>query len=105
MPDLYLAHPQAGAVLHAHFSFAVSLACLRWDIPSFHYMIARFGGDNIRCARYATFGTQALSDAALKALNGRTACLLANHGFLLYAETPERALALGIEFEALCEQY
>ena len=103
--DLYLAYPQAGAVLHAHSPFAVSLACLRWDIPPFHYMIARFGGDNIRCARYATFGTQALSDAALEALNGRTACLLANHGFLLYAETPERALALGIEFEALCEQY
>ena len=103
--DLYVARPQAGAVLHAHSPFATSLACLRRDIPPFHYMIARFGGDSIRCARYATFGTQALSDAALDALRERTACLLANHGFLLYADTPERALALSIEFETLCEQY
>lgn len=103
--DLYRARPHAGAVLHAHSPFAVSLACLRRDIPPFHYMIARFGGDTIRCARYATFGTQALSDAALDALHERSACLLANHGFLLYADAPERALALAIEFEALCEHY
>ena len=60
--DLYAARPEAGAVLHAHSPFAVSLACLRRDIPPFHYMIARFGGTTVRCARYATFGTQALSD-------------------------------------------
>ena len=103
--DLYSARPQAGAVLHAHSPFATSLACLRRDIPAFHYMIARFGGDSIRCAEYATFGTQALSDAALMALEKRCACLLANHGFLLHAATLERALSLAVEFETLCEQY
>ena len=78
--DVYTARPEAGAILHAHSPFAVTLACLRRDIPPFHYMIARFGGDTLRCADYATFGTQALSDAALTALEGRCACLLANHG-------------------------
>ena len=103
--DLYRARPQAGAVLHAHSPFAVSLACLRRDIPSFHYMIARFGGDTLRCSSYATFGTQALSDAALAAMADRCACLLANHGMLVFGRDLEQALDLGIELEALCEQY
>jgi L-fuculose-phosphate aldolase len=68
-------------------------------------MIARFGGDTIRCAGYATFGTQALSDNALAALSGRCACLLANHGMLVFGATLARAFALAVEFEALCEQY
>ena len=66
--DIYNANPNAGAVLHAHSRFASSLSCLRRDIPAFHYMIALFGGDTLRCAEYATFGTQALSDNALKAM-------------------------------------
>lgn len=103
--DLYVARPEAGAVLHAHSPFATSLACLRRDIPPFHYMIARFGGDTIRCAGYATFGTQELSDAALAALAGRSACLLANHGMLLFGRDLAHALDLGVELEALCEQY
>lgn len=103
--DLYVARPEAGAVLHAHSPFATSLACLRREIPPFHYMIARFGGDTIRCAGYATFGTQALSDQALAALAGRSACLLANHGMLLFGHDLKQALALGIELEGLCEQY
>jgi L-fuculose-phosphate aldolase len=68
--DILAAHPEAGAVLHAHSPFATALACHRRDIPAFHYMIARFGGSDIRCAPYATFGTQALSDGALAALEG-----------------------------------
>ncbi|MDR1367767.1 MAG: class II aldolase/adducin family protein [Candidatus Accumulibacter sp.] len=103
--DIYARRPEAGAVLHAHSPFAVSLSCLRGDIPPFHYMIARFGGDSVRCARYATFGTQALSDAAQEALEGRNACLLANHGQIVHGRDLEQALALGIELEALCEQY
>ena len=103
--DLYVARPEAGAVLHAHSPFATSLACLRRDIPPFHYMIARFGGDTLRCAAYATFGTQALSDAALAAMENRRACLLANHGMLVYGNDLAQALALGVELEALCEQY
>jgi L-fuculose-phosphate aldolase len=102
---LYAERPDAGAVLHAHAPFAVSLSCLRRDIPPFHYMIARFGGDTIRCADYATFGTPALSDNALAALSGRCACLLANHGLLVFGRTLARAFALAVEFEALCEHY
>lgn len=103
--DILAAHPEAGAVLHAHSPFATALACLRRGIPAFHYMIARFGGDSIRCAPYATFGTQALSDGALAALEGRNACLLANHGMLVFGTDLRRSLALAIEFETLCEQY
>ena len=103
--DIYLAHAKAGAVLHAHSPFATSLACLRREIPSFHYMIALFGGDTLRCADYATFGTQALSDAAIRAMQQRNACLLANHGMLLYGRDLGEALALGVALESLCEQY
>ncbi len=103
--DLYAARPEVGAVLHAHSPFAVSLACLRRDIPPFHYMIARFGGDTVRCADYALFGSQALSDAALLAMRDRKACLLANHGLLVAGRDLDDALALAIELEELCEQY
>jgi L-fuculose-phosphate aldolase len=103
--DLYAARPAVGAVLHAHSPFAISLACLRLEIPPFHYMIARFGGDTIRCADYAIFGSQALSDAALAAMDKRCACLLANHGLLVAARDLPEALALAIELEELCEQY
>lgn len=103
--DLYVARPEAGAVLHAHSPFATSLACLRREIPPFHYMIARFGGDTVRCADYATFGTQALSDATLAAMTGRSACLLANHGMLVFGRDLKQAFDLGVELECLCEQY
>ena len=103
--DIYLARPEAGAILHAHSPFATSLACLRREIPPFHYMIARFGGNTLRCAKYATFGTQALSDAALLAMQDRQACLLANHGMLVFGRDLDLSLDLAIELEALCEQY
>lgn len=103
--DIYAAFPAAGAVLHAHSPFATALACQRIDIPPFHYMIARFGGSSIRCARYATFGTQALSDATVAALHERNACLLANHGMVVFGRDLSQALALAIEFETLCAQY
>ena len=103
--DLYAARPEAGAVAHAHSPFATSLACLRRDIPPFHYMIARFGGDTLRCAEYATFGTQALSDQALAAMAQRCACLLANHGMLVFGRDVAHALDLANELETLCEQY
>jgi L-fuculose-phosphate aldolase len=103
--DILAARPEAGAVLHSHAPFATALACHRRPIPAFHYMIARFGGDDIRCAPYATFGTQALSDAALEALHGRSACLLANHGMIVFGRDLRHTLALAIEFETLCEQY
>ena len=103
--DLYASRPEVGAVLHAHSPFAVSLACLRLDIPPFHYMIARFGGDTIRCAEYSIFGSETLSTAAMAAMTGRKACLLANHGMLVAGRDLDEALALAIELEELCEQY
>ena len=103
--DIYRHKPEAGAVVHAHSTFATTLACLGMDVPAFHYMVAVAGGNSIRCAPYATFGTQALSDHALEALEGRKACLLANHGMIAIADSLKRALALAVEVEALCEQY
>jgi L-fuculose-phosphate aldolase len=103
--DLYAARPEVGAVLHAHSPFAVSLACLRRDIPPFHYMIARFGGDTIRCADYAIFGSESLSTAAMAAMANRKGCLLANHGLLVAGRDLDEAFALAVELEELCEQY
>lgn len=103
--DIYASRPEAGAIIHAHSPFATTLACQEIEIPPFHYMIARFGGETVRCAAYATFGTQALSDAILKALEGRRACLMAHHGMVVFGADLTEALALAIEFEALCEQY
>lgn len=103
--DIYTRRPDAGAIVHTHAPFATALACQRMEIPAFHYMIARFGGSTIRCARYATFGTQQLSDHIIEALVDRNACLIANHGMLAFAQDLQGALAAAIEFESLCEQY
>ncbi|HEX8010053.1 MAG TPA: class II aldolase/adducin family protein [Casimicrobiaceae bacterium] len=103
--DIYVARPEVAGVVHAHSPFATTLACLGRGIPAFHYMIAVAGGNDIRCAPYATFGTQALSDRALRALEGRRACLLANHGMIALGATLTDALALAVEVEALAEQY
>lgn len=103
--DLYRARREVRAVVHAHAPHAVSLACLRRGIPPFHYMVAAAGGRDIRCADYATFGTQALSDAVLVALHERRACLMANHGLVALGDTLEAALALALEVEDLCAQY
>jgi L-fuculose-phosphate aldolase len=103
--DIYSARREVGAIVHAHSPFATSIACLGRDIPPFHYMIAVAGGKDIRCAAYATFGTQQLSDHALCALEGRRACLLANHGMIALGASLTAALALAVEVEALAEQY
>jgi L-fuculose-phosphate aldolase len=103
--DILHTRPEVGAVIHTHAMFATTLACLRRDIPPFHYMIALAGGDSIRCAPYALFGTQELSDAALVALQDRKACLLANHGMIALGRELGHALAVAVEVETLCEQY
>ncbi len=103
--DIYRARPEVGAVVHAHPPYATALASLRRDLPAFHYMIAVAGGSTIRCAPYATFGTQELSDYVLAALQGRKACLLANHGIVALGETAESAGELAVEVETLCEMY
>ena len=103
--DVYAARPDVMAIVHAHSPFATTLACLDRGIPAFHYMIAVAGGADIRCAPYATFGTQELSDHVLLALEGRTACLLAHHGMIAVGVTLQSALALAVEVETLAEMY
>jgi L-fuculose-phosphate aldolase len=103
--DIYAARPEAGAVVHTHSPFATALACQEQGVPAFHYMVARFGGVDVRCAAYATFGSQELSDAIVSALEGRCACLMAHHGMVVFGRDLDHALALAVELETLCEQY
>ena len=102
--DIYRAREDAQAVVHVHSTHATALSCLRRGIEAFHYMVAVAGGTDIRCAEYATFGTQELSDAMLKALEGRKACLLANHGQIAFGPNLGKALWLAGEVEALARQ-
>ena len=103
--DIYAARPEAGAVVHTHSPFATALACQSMGVPAFHYMVARFGGADVRCAAYATFGSQELSDAIIGALGGRCACLMAHHGMVVFGRDCDHALAQAVELETLCEQY
>lgn len=103
--DIYTHRPDVQAVLHAHPSYCTTLACLRRDIPAFHYEVALAGGNNIRCAHYATFGTQDLSDSVIEAMQDRTACLIENHGVICTGDTLEKALALAINIEFLARAY
>jgi L-fuculose-phosphate aldolase len=103
--DIYRAQTDVGAVVHVHSPYATALAAMRTDIPAFHYMISIAGGDSIRCAPYALFGTQALSDAVLAALVDRRACLLANHGLVAIGDTLQSAYDLTIAVEDLAHQY
>lgn len=103
--DIYRARKDAGAIVHTHSPAATALACQRRALPPFHYMVAVAGGEDIRCADYALFGTQELSDCVLDALAGRRACLMANHGMIATGATLEDAMALAAEVENLCDLY
>jgi L-fuculose-phosphate aldolase len=103
--DILKNRPDANVVLHCHSLAATTLACHHREIPAFHYMIGVAGGTTIRCASYATFGTQALSEAALVALEGRMACLLGQHGQISLGTTLEGALWLAIEVETISKMY
>ncbi len=102
---IYRSVPDAGCVIHTHADACTALACLNEDLPPFHYMVVQFGGANVRCAPYVTFGTTELAEVALDALRGRSACLLANHGMLVYGTGTEQALSRAILLESLCRQY
>lgn len=102
---IYAARPMVGAIVHAHPMHATSLACLRRGIPAFHYLVAAAGGSEIRCSRYATFGSPDLAAAAVEALGDLNACLLANHGIVTCGRTVAQALALAVEVEALATLY
>jgi len=103
--DILKLRIDANVVIHTHSPFATTLSLFRKDIPAFHYMIAVAGGNSIRCSAYALLGTQALSDEAIKALDNRKACLLANHGLIVVGRDIEDALNVTCEIERLCEQY
>lgn len=103
--DILKARPEINAVVHTHSPHATAIACLREDIPPFHYMIAVAGGDSIRCAPYALFGTEQLSRHAVEALDDRKACLLANHGMITLGRDLDEAMAVAVEVESLCQQY
>ncbi len=103
--DILKARTGVAAVVHTHSPFATALACRGDAIPSFHYMVAVAGGADIRCAPYATFGSQALSDHALQALEGRQACLLGNHGQIALGPDLKCALKMAGEVETLAAMY
>ncbi len=103
--DLYLQHPEAGAVLHAHPPWCTVLACLEREIPAFHYMVAVAGGDSIPLAGYAAFGSAELSALVTQALVDRTACLMAHHGMVCFAGDLKEVLALAVEVENLARIY
>lgn len=99
------AYPHVQAVIHTHADSCVALSCLARPIPAFHYMIASFGGKDVPCAPYATFGTRALADGAVAALQDRKACLLANHGMIVAAHSLQSAFDLTVKLETLARQY
>lgn len=103
--EIYAARPDAQAIVHTHSPRATALSCARRGLPPFHYMIALAGGGDIRCSAYATFGTAQLALAAIPALAGRRACLLANHGVVAIGSSSAAAETLAREVENLAGQY
>jgi L-fuculose-phosphate aldolase len=103
--DILKARPEVNAVVHAHPPYSTILAIMGLEIPPIHYMIACAGGDTIRCAPYATFGTQKLSEHAVRALEDRSACLLEHHGMIAIGPSLSKAMWLAVEVETLARQY
>ena len=103
--DIMRARADVGAIIHTHSPFATVLAILRRNIPACHYMVAAFGGNDVRCADFATFGTDALSAHVLVALEGRNSCLLANHGMIATGPDLDKAMWRALELETLAKQY
>ena len=103
--DIYLNKKDANAIVHAHSTHATAVSSHRKSIPAFHYMVALAGGDDIKCADYATFGTEELSKNIIKSLENRKACLMSNHGQVTFETTLEKAFELAEEVENICHQY
>lgn len=102
---VYQARPDVQSILHLHSPAATALSTLRRDLPPFHYMVAIAGGDLVRCAPYALFGTPELAEVTVTALEQRYAVLLSNHGLLTCAHSPDRAFEIAVEIETLCDSY
>ena len=103
--DIYLDKINSKAIVHCHSKHALILSCFKKKIPPFHYMVAVAGGEDIKCAKYATYGTSELSRNIIKALNGRSACLIENHGQVSFSNSLPEAFELAQEVEYLSEQY
>ena len=103
--DIYVNKKEANAVVHAHSTHATAVSAHGKSIPAFHYMVALAGGDDIKCAEYATFGTEELSKNILDALDKRKACLMSNHGQVVFDTNLEKAFELAEEIENICHQY
>jgi L-fuculose-phosphate aldolase len=102
---VYRECPDAGFVVHTHADACTALACLGSGLPAFHYMVVQFGGADVRCAPYVTFGTPALARHAAEAIRGRSACLLGNHGMIVCGTAAREALSRAVLLETLCRQY
>lgn len=103
--DIMRARSEVGAIVHSHPTYCTTLAISRRGIPACHYMMAAFGGTDVRCSDYATYGTKELSEHALRALEGRNACLLANHGMIVCGANLKKAMWLAVELETIARQY
>ena len=103
--DIYLKKEEANAIVHSHSTNATALSVHNKPIPAFHYMVALAGGNDIKCANYATYGTRKLSVNILKALKNRKACLISNHGQIAYDDNLSKAFELAEEVENLSLQY
>ena len=103
--DIYVNKKEAKAIVHAHSTCATAISTHQRSIPAFHYMVAVAGGEDIKCTKYATFGTRKLSNNILSALKNRSACLIGNHGQIAFGENLEKAFELAQEIENICHQY
>jgi len=103
--DIYVNKKEANAIVHAHSTCATAVSSHQKNIPAFHYMVAVAGGEDLKCTKYATFGTKQLSRNIIKALKNRSACLIANHGQVAFGDNLEKAFELSQEIENICHQY
>jgi L-fuculose-phosphate aldolase len=103
--DIYVNKKEAKAIVHAHSTCATAISTHQKSIPAFHYMVAVAGGEDIKCTKYATFGTKNLSRNIIKSLKNRSACLIGNHGQVAFGENLDKAFELAQEIENICHQY
>ena len=103
--DIYVNKKDAKAIVHAHSTCSTAVSSHQKNIPAFHYMVAVAGGEDIKCSKYATFGTRKLSKNILLALKNRSACLISNHGQIAFGENLEKTFELAQEIENICLQY
>ena len=103
--DIYVNKNEAKAIVHTHSTCASAVSTHQKSIPAFHYMVGIAGGEDIKCTKYATFGTRKLSNNILSALENRSACLIGNHGQIAFGENLDKAFELAQEVENICNQY